>query len=118
MRNVLAESANLLLLGCFSKKKIGHFYNLEEGRAKGRRSHRKKRDPNFYTILMFSSFPTTRHSVTLEAKDVNGGGKDTRGTDFKAYGCYSWKESFYYLGKKDEDEDEDESPGRRVSNTK
>ena len=69
---------------------------------------------------MFSSFPTTRHSVTLEAKDINGGGKDTRGTDFKAYGCYSWKESCYYLGKKEEenDEDDDESSGRRVSNTK
>jgi len=69
---------------------------------------------------MFSSFPTTRHSVTLEAKDINGGGKDTRGTDFKAYGCYSWKESCYYLGKKEDenDEDEDESSGRRVSNTK
>ena len=66
---------------------------------------------------MFSSFPTTRHSVTLEAKDNNG--KDARGTDFKAYGCYSWKESFY-LGKTDvEDEDEaSDGGGGRVSNTK
>ena len=102
-------------------------YEKKQTKAKGRaetfkeplfrRVHRKKKKRTILYIHMFSSFPTTRHSVTLEAKDVNSGGKDTRGTDFKAYGCYSWKESFYYLGKKDEDED-DESPGRRVSNTK